>query len=179
MYRAVALAALRAEADLDDERAVGEIAAGASIVPRGLQIELDGDDVSEEIREPRVSEVASRIAVHGAVRDAMVRLQREVVATGGWVCEGRDIGTVVCPDAPLKVFLVADPQERARRRAAESDDDVAAVLASMQERDARDRRRVHGALIRAADAVQLDTTGLGVTEVADRVVVLARERGFQ
>jgi cytidylate kinase len=179
MYRAVALAAMRAAVDLDDEAAVGAIAAGASISAHGAVIELDGEAVSEAIRTPEVSAVASRIAVHGSVRDEMVRHQRRVVADGGWVCEGRDIGTVVVPEASLKVFLTADADERARRRATESGDDFGSVLADMQERDARDRRRMHGALKLAAGAVQIDTTELDVNETAERVVELARERGFE
>ncbi len=178
MYRAVALAALRAGVELADEKAVGELAASVLIGPHEGSIDLDGEDVSEAIRTPEVTAAASRIAVHGSVRDEMVRQQRRAVAQGGWVCEGRDIGTVVVPDAALKVFLTADAEERARRRASESGVELAAVLAEMQERDVRDRRRMHGALKLAAGAEQIDTTGLDVDATADRVAELARERGF-
>src|SRR5439155_8284664 len=97
---------------------------------------------------------------------------------GDYVAEGRDIGTVVSPGAPLKVFLTASDEERARRRAAETGEDPADVLAAQTTRDARDRSRQHGALRRADDAVELDTTGLDFEEVASRVVALARERGL-
>ena len=100
------------------------------------------------IRAPEVSATASRVSVHPGVREAMVERQRALVADGGWVAEGRDIGTVVCPEAPLKVFLTASEEERARRRASESGEDAAAVLAAQRDRDARDREREHGAAAR-------------------------------
>jgi cytidylate kinase len=112
------------------------------------------------------------------VRMAMIARQRELIGSGSYVAEGRDIGTVVSPDAPLKVFLTADGAERARRRAAQTGEPVERVLADQKERDARDREREHGALRPAADSVELDTTGLGVDEVIARVVSLARERGL-
>jgi cytidylate kinase len=108
----------------------------------------------------------------------MVESQRRLIAGGSYVAEGRDIGTVVSPDSPLKVFLVASDEERARRRAAQTGADEAAVLAAQRERDRRDREREHGALRPAADAVELDTTGLAVDDVIERVVELARERGL-
>ena len=108
----------------------------------------------------------------------MVSRQRELVAEGGWVAEGRDIGTVVCPEAPLKVYLTADERERARRRAAETGERVEDVLLDQRERDLRDRGRDHGALRVAEDAVELDTTGLEVSEVVDRLAELARDRGL-
>ncbi|HEX2128898.1 MAG TPA: d(CMP) kinase [Solirubrobacterales bacterium] len=166
MYRSLALAALRAEIDLDDADALAELA-------RRVEV-----DESEEIRTPEVSGAASRVSVHPAVREAMVARQRELIASGRYVAEGRDIGTVVSPDAPLKVFLTAADTERARRRAAESGEDEAAVLAAQADRDARDREREVGALRPAHDAVELDTTGLRIDEVVDRVVDLARERGL-
>ena len=108
----------------------------------------------------------------------MVERQRELIGGGRYVAEGRDIGTVVSPDSPLKVFLVAADEERARRRAMQTGEDEAAVLAAQRERDRRDREREHGALRAADDAVELDTTGLAIDEVVDRVVDLARERGL-
>jgi cytidylate kinase len=108
----------------------------------------------------------------------MVALQRAIVVAGSFVAEGRDIGTVVCPDAPLKVFLTASAEERARRRAAESGEDRTAVLAAQRERDRRDESREHSALRAAADAVSLDTTELSLVEVVDRIVGLARQRGI-
>jgi cytidylate kinase len=108
----------------------------------------------------------------------MVERQRAMIAGGRYVAEGRDIGTVVSPDAPLKVYLTASDEERARRRAAETGEPLAEVLASQRRRDARDRARPRGALRPATDAVQLDTTGVSLEEVVARVIALARERGL-
>jgi CMP/dCMP kinase len=178
MYRSVALAALRAGADPDDAETLGPLAASLEIEFDGERISLDGDDVSEAIRTPDVTAAASRVSVHPEVREAMVARQRALISAADYVAEGRDIGTVVSPDAPLKVFLTATPDERARRRAADTGDSPDAVLTAQAERDARDRDRAHGALRPAADAVELDTTGLLIAEVVGRVVALARERGI-
>ena len=176
MYRCVALAALRRAADLDDEPALGEIARGLVIGLEPGRVELDGEDVTEAIRAPDVGAAASRTSVHSQVREAMVDRQRALIARGAYVAEGRDIGTVVSPDAPLKVFLTATDDERARRRAAETGESLPEVVEAQRERDARDREREHGALRPADDAVELDTTGLTVPDVVGRVVALARER---
>jgi cytidylate kinase len=108
----------------------------------------------------------------------MVARQRQLIAAGRYVAEGRDIGTVVSPEAPLKVFLTASDEERARRRAAETGEDFESVLVAQRQRDARDIEREHGALRAAADAVELDTTGLSLQEVVGKVVSMARERGL-
>jgi cytidylate kinase len=170
MYRCVALVAL--------ERRVPPAAVAA-----GLQISLadgtvlcDGRDVSEEIRTPEVSEAASRAAADPTVRESMVAHQRRLLSSGDWVAEGRDIGTVVAPDAELKIFLTADPAERARRRAAELGADTQTVLAEQAIRDERDRTREHSPLAPAEGAVVLDTTGLTLDQVVERVVALARRR---
>jgi CMP/dCMP kinase len=176
MYRCVALAGLRRGADLDDGAALAAIARGLDIRLQPGLVELDGEDVTAAIRTPEVAAAASRISVHPRVREAMVDRQRALIAGGGYVAEGRDIGTVVSPDAPLKVFLTATDQERARRRAAETGESLGRVAEDQRERDARDRERVHGALRPAGDAVELDTTGLSVPEVIERVVALAHER---
>ena len=178
MYRCVALAALERGVDPDDPAAAGALAASLAIGLDGERVGLDGRDVSAAIREPRVTEAASRVSVHPAVREAMVAEQRRLIAVGRYVAEGRDIGTVVSPEAPLKVFLTASPEERARRRAAQTGEDEAAVLAAQRQRDARDEGREHSALRPAADAVELDTTGLSLDEVVARVESLARERGL-
>jgi len=178
MYRCVALVALHCGADLDDGEAAGALAEGLEIDFDGRRMLLDGDDVSDEIRSPEVSAAASHVSVHPRVREAMVARQRQLIAAADYVAEGRDIGTVVSPDSPLKVFLTASDEERARRRAAETGEDFAAVLAAQRQRDARDTEREHGALRAADDAVELDTTGLSQDEVVDRVVALARERGL-
>ena len=178
MYRCVAWAAQRAGADPDDSAAVSALATGLEISFDGERVLLGGEDVTEAIREPPVTAGASRVSVHPAVRQAMVARQRELIASGPYVAEGRDIGTVVSPDAPLKVFLSASPDERARRRAIQTGQSPDRVLSEQKERDARDREREHGALRAAADAVELDTTGDTVEEVVGRVVELARERGI-
>jgi CMP/dCMP kinase len=177
LYRCVALAALRSGADLDDGAALGSLAAGLEIELAGNRVMVDGEDVSEAIRRPEVSDAASRVSVHPQVREAMVERQRELIAAGSYVAEGRDIGTVVSPEAPLKVFLTAAGDERARPRAAETGEALDEVLAAQAERDARDRAREHGALRPATDAIELDTTGLDVDAVVERIAALARERG--
>ena len=168
MYRAVALAA--AERGLEP----AEVAATVTI-ELGDRVRLEGRDVTEAIRSPQVSEAASRAAADPVVREAMVAQQRRLLATGGWVAEGRDIGTVVAPEAEVKVFLTADPDERARRRAAELGAEPARVLAEQAIRDERDRARELSPLRPAPDAVTLDTTGLAREEVVARVVALVRQ----
>ncbi len=108
----------------------------------------------------------------------MVARQRQLIAAGSYVAEGRDIGTVVSPDSPLKVFLTASDEERARRRAAETGEDFESVLDAQRRRDARDSEREHGALRAAEDAVPLDTSSMSLEEVVGRIVGLARERGL-
>jgi cytidylate kinase len=184
MYRCVALAALERGGGALPERAgaLGELAAAATIelgaAPAGAsgRVLLDGRDVTERIRAPEVSEAASVVAADLAVRDVIVSKQRALIADGDWVAEGRDIGTVVAPQAALKVFLTADPRERARRRAAQLGADVEMVLAEQTMRDERDSTRVHSPLRAADGAVTLDTTGLGVDEVVARIAELARAR---
>lgn len=178
MYRCVALAALEAGADLDDGDILGPLAAGLEIGMEGRQILLGERDVSARIRDADVTAAASRVSVHPVVREALVARQRQLIEAGEYVAEGRDIGTVVSPGAPLKVFLTASDEERARRRAAETGEAFESVLEAQRRRDGRDREREHGALRAAADAVELDTTGLGLEEVVGRVVALARERGL-
>jgi CMP/dCMP kinase len=177
MYRCVALAALRADADLDDGEALGHLAAGVEIELGGRTVLLEGEDVSTAIRTPEVDLAASQVSVHPEVRGEMVKRQRALIKSDGYVAEGRDIGTVVSPDAPLKVFLTASDEERARRRATESRALFEDVVESQRERDLRDRDREHSPLHPADDAVELDTTGKSVAEVVEQVVQLARERG--
>jgi cytidylate kinase len=176
MYRSVALAALRAGVDPRDADAVTELARGLAIRLVGPGVLLDGEDVSAAIRTAEVTDAASVVSAHPGVRAAMVESQRELIAGGSYVAEGRDIGTVVSPDSPLKVFLIASDEERARRRAMQTGEDQAAVLAAQRERDRRDREREYGALRPAGDAIELDTTGLAIDDVVERVVELARER---
>jgi len=149
--------------------AVDSPAAGAV----NTRVLLDGCDVSEEIRSPEVSEAASRVAADPGVRAALVSAQRALIARGDWVAEGRDIGTVVAPDAELKVFLTASPEERARRRAVELGADAHTVLAEQALRDERDATREHSPLAVAPGAVLLDTSGLTVEDVVERIATLA------
>lgn len=165
MYRSVALAALERDAS------PAALAPSLDIRP-GERVLLDGRDVTEAIRAPAVTEAASRAATEPEVRRALVALQRRMLANGDWVAEGRDIGTVVSPDAEVKVFLTASPEERANRRAAELGVDPRTVLAEQAIRDQRDAEREHSPLKPAAGAVVLDTTGLTFEEVVARVVAL-------
>jgi CMP/dCMP kinase len=135
---------------------------------------LDGRDVSGEIRDAAVSQAASRVAGDPGVRAELVAKQRELIDTGDWVAEGRDIGTVVAPDAELKVFLTASPQVRARRRAAELGAEEAQVLTEQALRDERDETRAHSPLAAAPDAVEIDTSELDIAEVVARIAALAR-----
>jgi len=167
MYRAVALAALERGAE------PAEVAPTVRI-DLGDRVLLDGRDVTADIRTPEVTEAASVAAADPAVRRAMVALQRRLLGGGDWVAEGRDIGTVVAPDAEVKVFLTASPEARARRRAAELGADEATVLADQTLRDQRDTERAHSPLQAAPDAVTVDTTDLTLDEVVDRVAALAR-----
>jgi cytidylate kinase len=137
-------------------------------------VKVDGEDVSEAIRTPEVAAAASEAAADPEVRRALVEQQRRLLLGGDWVAEGRDIGTVVAPDASVKVFLTADPAERARRRARELGADPATVLADQTLRDQRDATRAHSPLAPAPGAVVLDTTGLSLEEVVARVTALAR-----
>ena len=159
MYRAVALSLLREPGNASE---------------RALSVEIDFGDPA--IRTPEVSEAASRVATDPGVRAALVDRQRELMQQGDWVAEGRDIGTVVAPHAELKVFLTADPRERARRRAAELGTDVETVLRDQALRDETDRSREHSPLEPAPDSVEVDTTGLSIDEVVGRIADLARER---
>jgi cytidylate kinase len=176
MYRSAALAALRSGASLDDGAALGSLVRGLRMTVADGRVSLDGEDVTEAIRTPEVSAAASRVSVHPEVRDAMVQRQRALIAASDYVAEGRDIGTVVTPNATLKVFLTASDAERARRRAAETGELPADVQAAQSLRDARDRGRQHGALRPADDAVEIDTTGLSADEVAARIADLAAQR---
>ena len=167
MYRAAALMLLRHGGAASGRAEELELELGERVV-------ANGEDVTEAIRGPEVSEAASRIATNEKVRRALVAKQREVLSQGDWVAEGRDIGTVVAPQAPVKVFLTASPEERARRRAVELGADPGTVMRDQALRDEQDRSRAHSPLRAAPDAVELDTTGLSVDEVVERVVDLVR-----
>ena len=183
MYRAVALAWLRSGKTLDEEN-LKEILDSVELEIRfenGEQkILLNGEDVSEKIREPRVSEAASPISAFASVRKKLVALQREIGADGGVVMDGRDIGSFVFPDAELKIFLTASPKTRAKRRALELrskgiDADENEILKQIQKRDARDSSRAISPLKKADDAVEIDTSKLTVEEQVEKVASLARK----
>ena len=168
MYRCVALAV--------SERG-GEPAAIAEAIEieLGERVLLDGRDVTDEIRTPAISEASSQVSADIGVRLALVRKQQEILSDGDWVAEGRDVGTVVCPHAEVKVFLTASPEARARRRAEELGGDFEAVLAQQVQRDLRDERRAHSPLIPANDAVPVDTTELDLEEVLGQILTLVVE----
>ena len=166
MYRCVALARLR---DPQADAAALEIALADSV-------KLNGEDVGEEIRSPAVTELASEVAAEPEVRAAMALRQQAMLAGGDWVAEGRDIGTVIAPQAELKIFLTADSTERARRRAEQTGRPLDEVLAEQQQRDRRDGERELSPLVAAADAVQLDTTALSADEAIAEIVDLAAQR---
>jgi CMP/dCMP kinase len=168
MYRAVALLSLQ-----EPEREPAQLAREARIDPRE-RVTVNGRDVAGEIRSERVSQAASELAADARVREGLVAKQRELIASGDWVVEGRDIATVVAPQAQLKVFLTAQEHERARRRAAELGADIETVEEEIAQRDTRDRTREHSPLRPAPDAVVLDTTQLTAQEVIERIASLAR-----
>jgi len=178
MYRCVAHTCLEWGADPESS---GEATSTAESIEIGFEdgaVLLDGVDVSAEIRTPEVTEAASLVSIHPGVRQAMVAEQRRLIAAGRYVAEGRDIGTVVSPDSPLKIFLTASPRVRAERRADQTGGDPAEILAAQEERDRRDTEREHGALAAAEDAVTIDTSEMATEEVVERIVGLARERGL-
>jgi CMP/dCMP kinase len=165
MYRAVGLMAQRHGGAASERAEEVDIRLGDRVL-------VNGEDVTEAIRTPEVSEAASKVATNPAVREALVKKQRELLSNGDWVAEGRDIGTVVAPDAAVKVFLTASPEERARRRAEELGTDTQTVLKDQALRDAQDMEREYSPLMAAPGAVELDTSGLSVDEVVDRIVQL-------
>jgi CMP/dCMP kinase len=177
MYRAFALKALREGIGLDAAAALQSLAATTSILleptPNGNRVLLDGDDVTGEVRDAEVTQAASRVSVHPAIRVWMVDLQREMGRNGGVVMEGRDIGTVVFPDADLKFFLDASPEARSQRRYEQAGSAVVAtpelVSKELRERDERDRNRAESPLRAAADAVVIDSTSLSLDEVLVRI----------
>jgi cytidylate kinase len=172
MYRALALKALESHADLDDEDAMRELAEAMTIelIPReeGNRVLMDGRDVSQRIREADVSAAASRVSVHPAVRRIMVARQRAMGEQGGVIMEGRDIGTVVFPNAEVKIFLDADVGVRAERRLlqnAAAANNAQQVKAELADRDRRDQSRAASPLVAASDAVHLDSTHMSIDQV--------------
>lgn len=181
MYRAVAWKAGHEGIDLADEEAVAAVA-DAAVFELGAIVKVDGHDITRAIRTPEMDAAAGIVARHPKVRASLVRRQRDYARAGGLVMEGRDIGTVVFPDAGLKVFLDASPEERARRRASDAahtssrDARLEAVATALAERDRLDSTRTASPLAMAPDAVRIDTTGMPVEEVVEAVLALVRAK---
>ncbi|AMO67984.1 cytidylate kinase [gamma proteobacterium BDW918] len=187
LYRLTGMAADRHGIALDDELAVAELAKNLDVqfVPgesgEPTSVLLEGDDVSGELRTEKTGLLASKVAVLGAVRSALLQRQRDFAQTPGLVADGRDMGTVVFTDAPLKIFLTASAEERAERRykqlKSKGDNvNLATLLLEIQARDKRDSERELAPLKPAADAIQLDSSGLGIEEVFERVLAEAKIR---
>jgi len=184
MYRSVALKALRRGVPLEASDRLTALAGETRIDLRAFdgtqQVFLDGEDVTAAIRTPDVAQAASKVAVVPGVRKVLVAEQRRAGEKGGVVMEGRDIGSIVFPDAQLKIFLTASPEVRAERRWREHQQkgdaiDLARTLEEIRERDRRDRERATSPLVRAQDAVVVDSTAMEAEEVARLVVMLARD----
>jgi cytidylate kinase len=183
MYRALAFKAVGEGVSLDDERKLEELADKSHIelVPNleGNRVLLDGADVTESLRSQEVTDAASKVSVHPAVREWMVAAQRKMGAEGGIVMEGRDIGTKVFPDAEVKIFLDAAPEIRGTRRFQQSPAAAtheASVIAELQARDQRDRTRANSPLVPATDAVIIDSTYLTLDHVLARAVEVIEDR---
>lgn len=182
MYRAIALRALDAGIDPTDEERVAEVASGAHIVSAGRTLTLDGVDVSTRIREDVVTRTVPQVAANARVRTILVEHQREAARTRDVVMEGRDIGTVVFPDADVKIYLDASPEERARRRASDpahrpaASTALADVATALAERDKSDSTRAVSPLAMAADAVLIETTAVPIESVVDRVMAIVEEK---
>jgi cytidylate kinase len=167
MYRAVGLMTIRSGGPAAERAEELEIELGDRVL-------ANGEDVTDAIRTPEISEAAAKVATDPAVRRILAEKQRELISNGDWVAEGRDIGTVVAPDAEVKVYLVASPEERARRRAEELGLDVEMVMRDQAMRDQSDMQREHSPLKVAPDAIEIDTTGRTIDEVVEQVVGLVR-----
>jgi len=177
MYRAVTAAAMRAGLDLDDLDAVATLARACALSVDDHGVRIDGHDVTTEIRGPEVTAKVSKVAANSAVRTEMRSRQRQwAEVRGGGVIEGRDIGTVVFPDADLKLYLTASPRVRAERRVAQSGGDVDEIERSIAERDRLDSTRADSPLAEASDARLIDTTGLGIDEVVESLLALLETR---
>lgn len=182
MYRALAWKAMHEAIDLADALAVAELGRRASFMLEDGRVEIDGHDVRAAIRTPEMDKAATAVARHPAVRSVLVAVQRQLGAAGGVVMEGRDIGTVVFPEADVKVYLDASPEERARRRAADpahtssKNAQLADVATALAERDRSDSTRAVSPLAIAQNAVVIDTTGLTIDDVIERVLALVGAR---
>ena len=177
MYRAVTFAALHRGLDLDDEPAVARLAEEVTLTVDDSGVTVDGLDATAAIRGPEVTAAVSRVAANSGVRTEMrLRQQQWAAERGGGVIEGRDIGSVVFPDADLKLYLTASPRERAMRRVAQSGGDVDEIEAAIARRDHLDSTRADSPLTEAAGSTVVDTTGRTISDVLDHIVDLLEAR---
>ena len=185
MYRAVTLKALREKVSVNDSKKVTELAKKLNLSLKSYDsktlIFMDGEDVSEKIRTPQIDKNISPVAANPAVREIMVTKQRTIGKTGGIVMDGRDIGTVVFPNAHLKIFMIASVKERAIRRKKELEQkgikiDLEKVVEDIKYRDQQDMSRHHGPLLKSQDAIELDTTQLSIEQQIQKILKLARRK---
>jgi cytidylate kinase len=182
MYRAVALNGIRKGIPLDDEEKIVKMIEEMDLdmLPDGKVI-LEGEDVSEKIRENEISMGASDVSKLQGCREALVRMQQQICADGGYILDGRDIGTVVLKDAPVKIYMVASPEARAQRRALQNleqglEADYDQILEDIKKRDYQDMHREHSPLTKAEDAVEIDTSDMTLDEVCEAVLNIVREK---
>ena len=180
MYRAIALKSLRSNIPIDQEEEVGQMVQKTEIIlehSEARRVFCDGEEVTEAIRSPEVSRAVSKIAAYPVVRDRLVQLQRQEAERGAVIMDGRDIGTIVLPEADLKIFLTASPEERAHRRWLElcnsgREVSLIEVQQDMEKRDRQDSEREVSPLVPANDALILDTTGLSIQEIVEQIIAL-------
>jgi cytidylate kinase len=175
LYRVVALLALRRAIDTGDAQRLAQLARGARLQFEGGRVQVDDEDLTDAIRTEQVGRAASRVSAHGAVRSELLQLQRSFRRWPGLVADGRDMGTIVFPDACVKVFLTASAEVRAQRRLKQLMEkgysaNLADLLLDLRERDERDRTRAVAPLIAADDAYELDTSNLGIDAVVEQVL---------
>ncbi len=182
MYRAVALNGIRKGIPLDDEEKIVKMIEEMDLdmLPDGKVI-LEGEDVSEKIRENEISMGASDVSKLQGCREALVRMQQQICANGGYILDGRDIGTVVLKDAPVKIYLVASPEARAQRRVLQNleqglEADYDQILEDIKKRDYQDMHREHSPLTKAEDAVEIDTSDMTLDEVCEAALNIVREK---
>ena len=182
MYRAVALKALRSGIDLADEEKIVEMIAAMDLqMPADGRVILEGEDVSDQIRTNEISMAASDVSKLAGCRSALVAMQQRICKEGGYILDGRDIGTVVLKDAPVKIYLVATPEARAQRRVLQDakkgiEDDYDQILEDIKKRDYQDMHREVSPLRKADDAIEIDTSDLNKEEVAEAVMAIVREK---
>ena len=182
MYRAVALKAMREQIALDDEEKIVAMIEGMKLeMPADGKVILEGEDVSEAIRTNEISMGASDVSKLEGCRKALVKMQQEICKEGGYILDGRDIGTVVLKDAPVKIYMVASAEARAQRRVLQNlekglEADYETILEDIRKRDYQDMHREHSPLTKAEDAIEIDTSDMTIEEVADAVMMIVEEK---